>query len=70
MMIDGRYQRMGFGYRAMVLLIDYVKTLPGATDLLTSCVPGEEGPEEFYRKLGFERTGEMDGVEVVMRLPL
>lgn len=70
MMIDCRYQRMSFGYRAMILLIDYVKTLPGATELLTSCAPGEEGPEEFYRKLGFERTGEMDGIEVVMRLPL
>lgn len=70
MMIDDRYQRMGFGYKAMILLIDYVETLPGATELLTSCVPGEGSPEEFYRKLGFERTGEMDGIEVIMRLPL
>ena len=70
LMIDEKYQRMSFGYKAMALLIDYVRTLPRATELLTSCVPGEEGPEEFYRKLGFERTGEMDGIEVVMRLPL
>ncbi len=70
MMVDDKYQRMGFGYKAMILLIDYVKTLPDATELLTSCVPGEGSPEEFYRKLGFERTGEMDGIEVVMRLPL
>lgn len=70
MMIDDKYQRMGFGYKAMILLIDYVKTLPDATELLTSCVPGNGSPEEFYRKLGFERTGEMDGIEVVMRLLL
>ncbi len=70
MMIDDRYQRMGFGYKAMILLIDYVKTLPRAGELLTSCVPGDGSPEEFYRKLGFERTGEMDGIEAVMRLPL
>jgi diamine N-acetyltransferase len=70
MMIDGRYQRMGFGYRAMTLLIDYVKSLPGATEFLTSCVPGDGSPEDFYNKLGFTRTGEMDGAEVVMRLPL
>ncbi len=70
MMVDDRYQRMGFGYKAMILLIDYVKTLPDATELLTCCVPGDGSPEEFYRKLGFERTGEMDGIEVIMRLAL
>ena len=70
MMVDEKYQRMGFGYKAMILLIDYVKILPDATELLTSCVPGKGSPEEFYRKLGFERTGEMDGIEVIMRLPL
>ena len=70
MMVDDKYQRMGFGYKAMILLIDYVKTLPDATELFTSCVPGDGSPEGFYRKLGFERTGEMDGIEVVMRLPL
>lgn len=70
MMTDDKYQRMGFGYKAMILLIDYVKTLPDASELLTSCVPGDGSPEGFYRKLGFERTGEMDGIEAVMRLPL
>jgi diamine N-acetyltransferase len=70
LMIDEKYQRMGFGYKAMKLLIEYVKGLPGATEFLTSCVPGEGSPEDFYNKLGFTRTGEMDGVEVVMRLPL
>ncbi len=70
LMIDERYQRMGFGYKAMELLIEYVKRLPGATEFLTSCVPGDGSPEGFYNKLGFTRTGEMDGAEVVMRLPL
>jgi len=70
LLIDERYQRMGFGYKAMKLLIEYVKTLPGATEFLTSCVPGEGSPEPFYSKLGFTRTGKMDGNEVVMRLPL
>jgi diamine N-acetyltransferase len=54
----------------MELLIEYVKTLPKATEFLTSCVPGDGSPEGFYEKLGFARTGEMDGIEVVMRLPL
>ena len=70
MMIDERYQRMGFGYKAMELLIDYVKGLPKASELLTSCVPGEGSPEDFYNKLGFARNGEMEDDEVVMSLSL
>jgi diamine N-acetyltransferase len=31
-------------------------------------LPGNPGP--FYEKLGFEYTGEEDGGELVMRLPL
>jgi len=70
MMIAEEYQRMGFGYLAMRILIDIVITLPNAKELLTSCVPGDGSPEEFYAKLGFKRTGEKDGDEVIMRLPL
>lgn len=70
MMIDERYQRMGFGNKAMGLLIEIVKELPNATELLTSCVPGEGSPEGFYSNIGFARTGELEDDEVVMRLPL
>jgi diamine N-acetyltransferase len=31
---------------------------------------GEGGPEEFYLRLGFRRTGEMSGDEVVGELDL
>jgi hypothetical protein len=33
-------------------------------------VQGEGSPEGFYRRLGFELTGEMDEGEAVMKLPL
>lgn len=69
-MIDARYQRHGFGRRAIALLIDHVKTRPGATKLLTSCVPGEGTPIPFYAKLGFVETGEEDDGERVLRLDL
>lgn len=69
-MVDARYQRMGFGRQALLQLFEYVKTRPGAVELLTSCVPEQGGPEPFYASLGFERTGDMEGIEVVMRLPL
>lgn len=69
MVADG-FQGRGYGRRAVELLIDYVRSRPGATALTTSWVPGERGPAEFYRKLGFVPTGEMDGGEVVGRLAL
>jgi diamine N-acetyltransferase len=69
-MIDERYQGRGFGRAALALVVDHVRTLPGATELLVSWVPEPGGPEPFYRGLGFEPTGEVDGDEVVARLVL
>lgn len=70
LMIDERYQGRGYGRRAIELIADHVRGLPGATQLVTSWVPGPDGPESFYRGLGFEPTGEVDDGEVVGRLPL
>jgi diamine N-acetyltransferase len=70
LMIADGFQGRGYGKRAVELLVDYVRTRPGATALMTSWVPGDDGPAEFYRKLGFELTGEMDEGEVVGRLGL
>jgi diamine N-acetyltransferase len=44
---------------------------PFATALFTSYVPGERGPAEFYRRLGFTPTGDLDeDGEIIVRLPL
>lgn len=69
-MIAGSYQSMGFGKRAIDLLIEYVKTRPNAKKLGVSCGEGEASPEGFYTNLGFKRTGEMEGEEVVLSLQL
>jgi len=39
------------------LLVDYAEARPGAKELQTSRVPIAGGPEQFYRKPGFEATG-------------
>jgi diamine N-acetyltransferase len=70
LMLGGPYQGLGFGAKTIRLLIEYVRTRPGAKELGVSCGEGEESPEGFYAKLGFKRTGEMDHGEVVMRLAL
>ena len=69
-MIDARYQKLGFGKRALELIITHVRTRPGAKELKLSCHPGEDGPEPFYRKVGFSMTGEWMGNEAVMRIDL
>ncbi|MDQ8198658.1 GNAT family N-acetyltransferase [Pelagicoccus enzymogenes] len=69
-MIDARFQSMGFGSQALELLIDHVRTRPGAKELLTSIVPAKGGPQAFYEKHGFKLTGEIQDGESMMRLKL
>ncbi|MFI8828124.1 GNAT family N-acetyltransferase [Streptomyces sp. NPDC053431] len=37
----------------------------GATEMYVCWEPGEDGPGDFYRRLGFEETGETAGEQVV-----
>lgn len=59
LMIDACYQKFGFAWQAMLLLFDYVRTRPGAKEILVSCVPGDGSPQGFYESLGFTLTGEV-----------
>lgn len=69
-MIAGEHQGRGFGRAALDLVVEHVRSRPGATELLSSYVPGEHGPRDFYLAYGFEETGETEGEEIVIRLPL
>lgn len=69
-MVDARYQALGFGRKAMQLLIAHIKQRPAAEEIVLSYAPGEGNPGPFYRKLGFVETGEIHGREIVMRLGL
>lgn len=69
-MIDARYQRKGYGRQALERLFEHVKTLPGATEIGTSCVDAPGGPGPFYESMGFVYTGQVDEGERVMRRPL
>ncbi len=70
LMVDERYQKLGFGRQAMDALVKHVKMRPGADALGTSYVPGEGTPGEFYKRLGFVETGEVDEGEIVVTLNL
>lgn len=69
-MIDAKHQGKGYGRRALELVIEHVKTRPNAKALYTSHVRDNDGAGRFYRKMGFEYTGEVEGEELVMKLEL
>lgn len=69
-MIAAPYQGHGYGRDAIKLLVDYVRTRPGAKELFVSCVPHPQGPYDFYVKCGFVDTGEVEGDEVVLKMAL
>ena len=70
LMVDVRYQKRGFGRRALALLVAHVRSRPNARTLRTSCRRGEGSPEGFYRRLGFRPTGRDIGEDVEFSLSL
>ncbi|WP_204043444.1 GNAT family N-acetyltransferase [Acrocarpospora phusangensis] len=71
LLVDARHQGRGHGRAALNLVLNYLRTRPGCTELLTSVVPGEiSSPLGFYLHLGFQDTGRYFDGERVLRLPL
>jgi diamine N-acetyltransferase len=69
-MIDERFQRMGFGSRALTLLIAEACKREYANVMVLSFVPDGPNAEPFYARHGFINTGVVDEGEVVMKLDL
>src|SRR4029077_8148117 len=71
-MIDHRYQRRGYARRALDLACSHFRNLPGVTHLISSYVPGDDGPELFYLRHGFQKTGRFraQGREIEICMPL
>ena len=69
-MVAAEHQGRGFGKRALDLVVEHVRGLPGAEELKSSYVRAEGGPGPFYLRYGFEETGEVDEGEHVIRLEL
>jgi diamine N-acetyltransferase len=71
LLVDVRYQGLGYGKAALDLVVDYVRSRPGADRLYSSVVPGEDGsPLGFYLKYGFVLTGAIHDDEPVLELSL
>ena len=69
-MIDGRHQGRGHGREAMRLVVERSRSLPGIDALVLSHADRDGNAGPFYRRLGFEYTGEIEDGEVMMRLEL
>ncbi len=69
-MVGGEHQARGYGRRAMELLIEHVRGQPNGREITLSHRPGDDGPEGFYKKLGFLHTGKEEDGELEMRLAL
>jgi diamine N-acetyltransferase len=69
LLIDERYQRRGFGTETLGLLVDYFRGR-GVDAMWTSAVPGNGSPLAFYERYGFERTGDLHGDEILLRLAI
>ena len=67
LLIDHRHQGKGYG-REVVRQVAELVGDQGGVELLTSHVPGEQGPAGFYARLGFVPTGELDPAgEIILR---
>ena len=70
LLMDSRYQRLGYGQEVVRQVVGLIRA-HGATELLTSYVPGKGGPAGFYARLGFVPTGDVDpDGEILLRLDL
>ncbi|KJK36802.1 acetyltransferase [Lentzea aerocolonigenes] len=70
LLVDAKQQGRGYGTAILDEVVRLIRA-DGATELITSYVPGEGCPEPFYRRYGFVPTGEIDGDgEVVLSLDL
>ncbi len=72
LMIDARYQGMGYGTQAVGLALDLIRTFPcGPADFCwLSYEPDNRVARNLYHSYGFTETGEMDGEEVIAALEL
>lgn len=70
LMIDEKHQGKGFGKAATFAVIEKMKRFADCREVYLSFVPENSGAEKLYQSVGFERTGEINEGEIVMRLTI
>lgn len=67
LMIDEKFQGKGYGKAATLAVIKKMEQIEDCKEIYLSFVPENTAAEKLYESIGFERTGEIDDGEVVMR---
>ena len=70
LLIDRRFQGLGYGTAALDLVVAYLRGRPDARTLLTSHVVGPDAPVTFYQQYGFRLTGQVHEGEPLLELDL
>ena len=70
LLIDGRYQRRGFGLEATRLALEEMRADGRYAKVCLCYVEGDAPARLLYEKLGFTHTGETEEDEIVMELTL
>lgn len=70
LMIDAKHQGKGYGKAATLEVIRRMREIDGCRAIYLSFVPENTGAEKFYSSVGFERTGALNGSEIVMRFKI
>lgn len=69
-MIDERFQGKGYGRAALILAVKYLKEKYNVKEIFLSFVSDNTVAEKLYHSVGFQRTGETEGDEIVMCLKI
>jgi diamine N-acetyltransferase len=67
LMIGEKFQGKGYGRAATLAVIEELKKIEDCGEIYLSCVPENTNAEGLYKSIGFERTGELNGSEIIMR---
>ena len=71
-MIDGKYQKKGYGREVVRLALEYIRPWPGgkAEYCVLSYEPENTVAQRLYSSFGFEETGEISRGEAIAVLKL
>ena len=70
LMIDARHQGKGYGKAATLEVIRRMSEIEDCRAIYLSFVPENTGAEKLYSSVGFQRTGALNGNEIVMRFTI
>ncbi len=70
LMIDEKHQGKGYGRAATLKVIERLKQNEDCKEIYLCCAPENTNAEQLYKSIGFDRTGELNGSEIVMRFDL